>query len=262
MRLCFDEFELWPRERRLLRLGREEALGGRAFDLLLALAEGRGRVVANAELIERVWPGTAVEPNNLQVQVWTLRRLLGRHAIATVARRGYRFTLPVATSAGAAQQTFQPLRPALAGKAWSELVRRHGWVTVVLPPGQRPEPLRAEAVSLAQGLGRTLWSVDACQLPPAGPALPWLQRLGLGQVLLWLDHAAQAPAQALSALAAQRPASVHVIATAQAPLGVPGEQVCAAAEVVRPAVVDTPPPTAADGLRWHERAGRGAARHD
>ena len=34
-----------------------------------------------------------VEENNLQVQVSVLRKLLGQEAIATVAGRGYRFTL-------------------------------------------------------------------------------------------------------------------------------------------------------------------------
>jgi TolB-like protein/Flp pilus assembly protein TadD len=41
-----------------------------------------------------VWPGTAVEENNLTVQIHALRRALGedRRIIATVAGRGYRFT--------------------------------------------------------------------------------------------------------------------------------------------------------------------------
>jgi DNA-binding winged helix-turn-helix (wHTH) protein len=45
------------------------------------------------QLLERVWPGLIVEENNLQVQVSALRKLLGQDAIATVAGRGYRFTL-------------------------------------------------------------------------------------------------------------------------------------------------------------------------
>ena len=45
------------------------------------------------QLLERVWPGVIVEENNLQVQVSALRKLLGQEAIATVAGRGYRFTL-------------------------------------------------------------------------------------------------------------------------------------------------------------------------
>ena len=91
-RLCFVGFELHPAERRLLVGGRTVALGARAFDVLLALAERRGRVVSKAELLEAAWPGLAVEENNLAVQISTLRKLLGPERIATVAGRGYQFT--------------------------------------------------------------------------------------------------------------------------------------------------------------------------
>jgi non-specific serine/threonine protein kinase len=69
------------------------ALGERAFDVLLALVERAGRLVAKDELLDLVWPGLVVEENNLQVQVSTLRKILGAAAIATSAGRGYRFTL-------------------------------------------------------------------------------------------------------------------------------------------------------------------------
>jgi predicted ATPase len=68
-------------------------LGDRAFDVLLALVERAGRLVAKDELLDLVWPGLVVEENNLQVQVSTLRKILGAAAIATSAGRGYRFTL-------------------------------------------------------------------------------------------------------------------------------------------------------------------------
>ena len=87
----FDACEFHPAARRLLVGGVDHVIGGRAFDLLQALVENHDRVMGKDELYEKVWPGLAVEPNNLQVQVWALRKVLGRHAIATVARRGYRF---------------------------------------------------------------------------------------------------------------------------------------------------------------------------
>ncbi len=68
-------------------------LGGRAFDLLEALIERRGRLVPKQELMAVVWPGLVVEENNLQVHVMTLRKLLGADAIVTVSGRGYRFAL-------------------------------------------------------------------------------------------------------------------------------------------------------------------------
>ena len=52
--------------------------------------------------MDLVWPRLVVEENNLQVQVTTLRKLLGHLAIATIPGRGYRFTLPVADEGPAA----------------------------------------------------------------------------------------------------------------------------------------------------------------
>lgn len=90
----FGRFELRPDERALLSDGAPLRLGGRAFDILLALVERRDRVVEFDELLDVVWPGLAVEENNLSVQVSTLRRLLGPDAISTVRGKGYRFTAP------------------------------------------------------------------------------------------------------------------------------------------------------------------------
>lgn len=78
--------------RRVLLDGQEVRLGGRAFDLLLALHARHGHVVPKQDLQDAIWPGVAVMPNNLDVQVWALRRCLGQDAISTVARRGYALT--------------------------------------------------------------------------------------------------------------------------------------------------------------------------
>jgi adenylate cyclase len=89
----FGRFEVLIAERRLLVDGRPIALGSRAFDLLAALVARRDRVVSKDELMDVVWPGLVVEDNNLQVQISALRKVLGAQAIATVAGRGYQFTL-------------------------------------------------------------------------------------------------------------------------------------------------------------------------
>jgi predicted ATPase/DNA-binding winged helix-turn-helix (wHTH) protein len=78
--------------RRLFLDGKPAKLGARAFDLLSALAQRRERAVSKHELFELVWPGVVVEENNLQVQISTLRKLLGPDAIATIPGRGYQFT--------------------------------------------------------------------------------------------------------------------------------------------------------------------------
>src|SRR5665213_180015 len=90
--LAFDDFELQPERRRLLQHGEPVALGTRAFDVLLALVERRDQVVTKSELLDLVWPGLVVEENNLQVQISSLRKVLGPQAITTIPGRGYRFT--------------------------------------------------------------------------------------------------------------------------------------------------------------------------
>jgi predicted ATPase/DNA-binding winged helix-turn-helix (wHTH) protein len=105
----FGSSEVRPAERQVLIDGAPAALGARAFDLLLALIERRERVVDKAELFDTVWPGLVVEENNLQVQVSSLRKLLGPSAIATVPGRGYRFVAALdpdaANSGNAGQET-------------------------------------------------------------------------------------------------------------------------------------------------------------
>ena len=105
----FGTFELQPDQRRLLVAGRPVALGPRAFDVLLVLAERAGKLVSKNELLDLVWAGVVVEENNLQVQVSALRKLLGPDVIATIPGRGYRLTLmPLDASAQRAESESEP----------------------------------------------------------------------------------------------------------------------------------------------------------
>src|ERR1700694_5553760 len=70
----FGRYRLIPDRRALFADGDEVSMGGRAFDLLLALVERRDRVVLKNELIELVWPGRVVEEGNLTVHVASLRK--------------------------------------------------------------------------------------------------------------------------------------------------------------------------------------------
>lgn len=72
--------------------GRAFVLGARVFELFRLLLEQEGAVVSKDDLIAAAWGGLHVEENNLQVQIGALRRILGRHAIITVAGRGYQLT--------------------------------------------------------------------------------------------------------------------------------------------------------------------------
>ena len=95
------------------------ALGSRALDILGVLVERPGELVSRAEIIAVVWPGTAVEDSNLNVQIAALRQVLdeGRtegSCIQTVRGRGYRFTAPVtrvAADASALSLSDEPLLP-------------------------------------------------------------------------------------------------------------------------------------------------------
>ena len=99
MTLKFGPFQLDPVGRLLLRDGAAVPLGGRAFDLLVVLLEAGGQVVGKDVIYDRVWPGVTVEENNIQVQVSTLRKVLGEVWIQTVPGRGYRLAvLPAATT--------------------------------------------------------------------------------------------------------------------------------------------------------------------
>lgn len=118
----FGRFELRPRERALLEDGKALRLGGRAFDILLALVERRDRVVEFDELLDVVWPGLAVEENNLSVQISTLRKLLDASAITTVRGKGYRFTAPTRELAIDDSSIGGPALPPAMLRKWGAVV--------------------------------------------------------------------------------------------------------------------------------------------
>src|SRR5258708_12721192 len=92
--VAFGRFRVLPHRRELLADGRPIKLGGRAFDVLLALIEARGAVVGKDALLARVWPGRIVEENSLQAQISALRAAFGaeRELIRTVPGHGYQVT--------------------------------------------------------------------------------------------------------------------------------------------------------------------------
>lgn len=93
---AFDNFEIDPANRILLREGETVPVTGKVFDILLVLIENSGRLLEKDELIERVWHADFVEEGNLARNVSTLRKALrdvGKEHkyIATVQGHGYRF---------------------------------------------------------------------------------------------------------------------------------------------------------------------------
>src|ERR1700760_359719 len=100
IRLRFGPFELNVAERSLRKANQVIPLGGRAYDILIALLENAGEVVAKAELMAKAWPDVTVEEGSLRVHLSALRKALGDGQfgdkyIASIQGQGYRFIAPV-----------------------------------------------------------------------------------------------------------------------------------------------------------------------
>lgn len=88
----FDSFRLDLSARVLMRDSEIIPLTPKALDTLVVLVERCGEPVSRAELLQAVWPDVFVEENNLNSNIFMLRRALGtENYIATIPRRGYRF---------------------------------------------------------------------------------------------------------------------------------------------------------------------------
>ncbi len=75
-RLAFDNFEVDPANRILLRDGEIAHLTGKVFDVLLVFAENPGNLLEEDEMKDKVWHGSFVEGGNLARNVSTLRKAL------------------------------------------------------------------------------------------------------------------------------------------------------------------------------------------
>ena len=96
----FESFQLDVAERRLSRLDELIPLRAKVFDTLCMLVENHGRLMRKDELMQRLWPDSVVEENNLDHNISKLRRALqdgtsGQKFIETVPRQGYRFIAKV-----------------------------------------------------------------------------------------------------------------------------------------------------------------------
>src|SRR2546423_8700593 len=100
----FGPFRVDRTKRRLLREQSIVPITPKAFDTLLVLIEHAGQLVEKNDLIGRVWPGIAVEENNLTQNISSLRKALGEKReqpqyILTAPGIGYRFIAPVSKRA-------------------------------------------------------------------------------------------------------------------------------------------------------------------
>src|SRR6266545_3649463 len=101
----FDRFQLDPDHACLWCEAQAIALPPKAFAVLHYLVTHSDRLVSKDELLDAVWPDTAVSEAVVRVAIGALRKVLGDTAqtprfIATVPRRGYRFLAPVEEHTG------------------------------------------------------------------------------------------------------------------------------------------------------------------
>ena len=105
--LVFGPFRLDPANACLWHGAEAVVLPPKAFDVLHYLVTHPDRLVTKDELLDAVWPETAVTDAVVRNAIGVLRKVLGDTAqtpryIATVPRRGYRFLAPAAEHTEAA----------------------------------------------------------------------------------------------------------------------------------------------------------------
>jgi len=135
----FPPFRLDSAKQVLLRSGERVPLTQKALTTLLVLLEQRAHTVSKEELIDKVWPGLAVEENNLSQCISAIRKALGEHPddhrfILTVPGKGYRFVAEVREfppesagereKNGSGQPTSEQLQTSVEGEA-QDATERH-----------------------------------------------------------------------------------------------------------------------------------------
>jgi DNA-binding winged helix-turn-helix (wHTH) protein len=199
----FDRFVVEPDRRRLLIDGKPTKIGARAFDVLQTLIERRQKVVSKNELLDLIWPGTAVEPGNLQVHIFALRKLLGAGAIATIPGRGYQFTSVIegqqSAITSAPTNSPPPIR-ALPGNLASHfaalygrngdlaklamLIAQHRLVSIVGPGGIGKTRLAQVVARERRGVDADgAWLVELAQIEKSELIVPTIARV-LGRGLI------------------------------------------------------------------------------
>jgi predicted ATPase/DNA-binding winged helix-turn-helix (wHTH) protein len=168
--VSFGRFQVSPHRREFLADGQPVQIGGRAFDVLMALIDSQGSVVSKNALMERVWPDRIVEENNLQIQISALRAAFGadRDLIRTVAGRGYQFTGeirvasagPERRSGSAAVEREAALSPGKVPEPASELIGRDDELRAILSYIQRH---RLVTLTGAGGIGKTRLALEAAR---------------------------------------------------------------------------------------------------
>jgi DNA-binding winged helix-turn-helix (wHTH) protein len=112
----FGPFRLDPAHACLWGAAQAIPLPPKVFAVLHYLVTHPDRLVTKDELLDAVWPETAVSDAVVRVAIGALRKVLGDRAqtpryIATVPRRGYRFLASVAEDTGGVASPTRPAMP-------------------------------------------------------------------------------------------------------------------------------------------------------
>jgi predicted ATPase/DNA-binding winged helix-turn-helix (wHTH) protein len=161
-------------------------IGGRAFDVIEVLVRSAGVLVTKDDLMGRVWGGTIVEENTLQVHMSAVRRAFGadRGLLKTAAGRGYRLLgawkaradIP-ATQTAAAEVAPQLARAATRNvpAATSDLIGR---AVAVQELKDLLSAYRVVTLTGPGGIGKTALVLEvARRLFPGFPGEAWLVEL-------------------------------------------------------------------------------------
>lgn len=260
---------LLPAQRRVLVDDEPARLGGRAFDLLRALATRQGEIVAKRELLDAVWPGIVVEENNLQVQICALRKLLGSQAIVTVPGRGYSFSgvvdvvdreraIPIAPHHGPAPTGLTALRGRASElAALASLLQQQRMVTVTGPGGvgksrlvqaalgpdvDKASPVELE--SMPERVTMAAWvalafGLDFARTPSARQVASALAGMSTTLVVENAERGTEQLGELAEALLDQAP-GLRLVCTSQVPLKARGEHVLRLAPLELPVADDAP----------------------
>src|SRR6202167_2802661 len=163
--LSFGPFTLFAAERLLKKADEPIALGGRAIDLLIALVEQAGEVVAQRELISRVWPDVTVEDANLRFHIAALRKALGdgregSRYVSNVVGRGYCFVAPVTCSSKPAVSASETTTTERIQKLPPRLARMVGRDDTVRALAQQLQAWRFVSIVGPAGVGKTTVAIS------------------------------------------------------------------------------------------------------
>jgi len=163
----------------LWRGGQALHLRPKSFALLRYLVAQPGRVISKDELVQAVWPETAVSDGVLTVSITEIRRALGDEAQApqyleTVPRRGYRWRGVLPTAAPlpdpVVSQPAAPLQPPLPIGREADVTQLHRWQAQA-----RRGVRQVGFVTGDAGIGKTT-VVDAFVAQVAHESSLWLMR--------------------------------------------------------------------------------------